>query len=603
MNILITDRISNSFIKDTLVLHWNFEKNSNNSISLPVYLDQNSKIIRNLFLDYVHEVGHKKVDNNSLINKLKISTNFSFWWLNLISEKSPFKSKNILNALKILCVIKIIKEKNPNKINIKLTNKYVKKDLIENFKQNSFEYSSSNNSYIDFNIFFYLIKAFRYYILYFYKRIRFSFFKNKSFYKGENVINIFTYFTHFDSKSLDNNTFKQNPWGLLPDLLISNGYKINWMHLFLSTKEVPNSKKAISLLNVFNNKKNNTHQILDSYIDFKIILRTLVVYFKIILKSFKSKNHFHVTIDDCYKFSLYNTLKSDYYESIYGSYGVQNAIKFLLFEKIFEKHLFSNKILYLYENQNWENLLIYFNNKFNKTKRTIAYQHATVPFWHLYYFTSSKTLNDRTSLAMPLPDFIALNSRNNLDTFKEQGYDPTKLVEVEALRYIKEENGNIKIAKKRDKIISILIVGEYSTTSMISFSSILKNVFERLDHNNYEIYYKPHPAFNFDLNININLINDNLNDILSNFDLMICANSTSACVDALINNIKVIIYRDHNSLNLSPLLNNSSKNLFFSNENELEILLNNYKNEKYIVKNPFNIDNKLTKWKNLLNIN
>ena len=45
---------------------------------------------------------------------------------------------------------------------------------------------------------------------------------------------------------------------------------------------------------------------------------------------------------------------------------------------------------------------------------------------------------------MPLPDFIALNSKNNLDSFMEQGYDPIKLVEVEALRYIKEENLKIR---------------------------------------------------------------------------------------------------------------------------------------------------------------
>lgn len=607
MIILVTDKVTVLPVKETLVLHWNFQKPEDNLISIPEYLDQNSNIIKDLFLDYIHELGHKKIDNNSLISKLKISKKFSFWWLNLISEKSPFKSKNILNALKILCIIKIINEKKPKKINIDISNKYVKRDLIKNFKQSSFKYTNIvyDLTFIDFNFFLYLIKAFRYYILYFSQRIRFSLIKKKAFYRGDKIINIFTYFTHFDSKSLKKNTFKQNPWGLLPDLLLSNGYKINWVHLFLSTKEVPNSKKAISLLDIFNNEKNNSHQVLDSYIDLKIILRTLVLYFKVILKSFNSKKHFNVTMDNSKKLSLYNTLKSDYYQSIYGSYGIQNAIKFLLFEKLFERHLFTDKILYLYENQNWENLLIYFNNKINKIKKTIAYQHATVPFWHLYYFTSLKTLNDRTSLAMPLPDFIALNSKNNLDSFIEQGYDPIKLVEVEALRYIKEENLNFKIKKKSDKVISILIVGEYSKTSMNSFSSVLKNVFECLDHNNYEIFYKPHPAFNFDLNININinLINENLNDILSNFDLMICTNSTSACVDALINNTKVIIYRDHNFLNLSPLLNNSSKNLFFSNENELEILLNNYKNEKYIVKNPFNIDNKLTKWKKLLNIN
>jgi len=110
MDVLITDKIAQRHTENTVVLEWHNRYDKSNNISINNYLDDNSIKVRDLYLEYIHKIGHDEIRNNSLVKKLHYKDNFSFWWLNLVSEKSPFKSKRIFEALRVISVFEIIKD-------------------------------------------------------------------------------------------------------------------------------------------------------------------------------------------------------------------------------------------------------------------------------------------------------------------------------------------------------------------------------------------------------------------------------------------------------------------------------------------------------------
>ena len=608
MDVLITDKIAQRHTENTVVLEWHNRYDKSNNISINNYLDDNSIKVRDLYLEYIHKIGHDEIRNNSLVKKLHYKDNFSFWWLNLVSEKSPFKSKRIFEALRVISVFEIIKDLKPEFVHLDINDHSIRKCFENNFKLNNTKYSSKSDK-INFitnknYFFFYIIKAFLHLIKYAIARLPFSRLKRLPFSSKGNEINVFSYFSHFDSINKEEKNFSQSYWGPLLNHLISAGYKVNWIHFFLSTKEVPSHKKAIFLINYFNKERSNTHQMFESYLSISVILNAILVYFKVIVKSLHSSQYFNVTYPDGDMLSLKDVLEEDFYQSIYGSYGIQNALKYLLFEKMFKKNKFSNTVFYLYENQNWEHLLLFFYKKNYKKGKLIAYQHATVPFWHLYYYNHFNTIKRVFDLAMLKPDIIATNSSVYRDIFLKQGYKSDIVREVEALRFVNRKSTRKEISNKNRIVKRILLLGEYSLHGMINFKRTIEKTFMDLEVKDYDITYKPHPAFefNFESELEIKETNQNLNDILFTFDLVICTNSTSASIDAILNGVKVFIFLDPNVLNLSPVLNMVKQNIFFHDSHELKLLILGGLDtmETNVTDKFFNLGTDLHLWKNIL---
>ena len=52
--------------------------------------------------------------------------------------------------------------------------------------------------------------------------------------------------------------------------------------------------------------------------------------------------------------------------------------------------------------------------------RIIGVQHATAPFWHLYYFDDPRSLSPDGKCVLPLPDCLAVNSAVTWMAFIQQ---------------------------------------------------------------------------------------------------------------------------------------------------------------------------------------
>ena len=94
--LVILDNYEDSEFKNDIKAYLS---NSNKGISIPSLIVRWRKDFIKEYLGMIYSIGFNK---NSLINThedLLIRKNFSFWWMTLLAEKSPIRSKSIYKIL------------------------------------------------------------------------------------------------------------------------------------------------------------------------------------------------------------------------------------------------------------------------------------------------------------------------------------------------------------------------------------------------------------------------------------------------------------------------------------------------------------------------
>lgn len=189
----------------------------------------------------------------------------------------------------------------------------------------------------------------------------------------------------------------------------------------------------------------------------------------------------------------------------------------------------------------------------------IGVQHATVPFWHLYYFDDPRSWSAAQRCPMPLPDRLMVNGALPYRTFASAGFPADRLVKVEALRYLNLAGVAVRPGENDDSGLPkmrILILGDMIAAAMQDFLRLVELAVPSLPVI-YEFAFKPHPGLAVRLadypGLHAEETTEALDRILGQFDLALSANSTSAAVDAYAVGLPVIIMLDGAALNLSPL--------------------------------------------------
>ena len=264
---------------------------------------------------------------------------------------------------------------------------------------------------------------------------------------------------------------------------------------------------------------------------------------------------------------LWPILRGDWQSSLNGQVAVSNCLWIALFDAAVADMPRQQTGLYLCENQAWEKALLRAWRRWGHGE-IIGVQHATVPFWHLYYFNDSRCLTTKQDCALPSPDRLAVNGMAAWGAFTGAGYPVKGLVEVEALRYLNlsgvvakrransMRGGAVKPSGSESPRIDILILGDMMPTSMHHLLSLLQETMG-LFPSGYRFTFKPHPAYSVNLadypGVTAEQTKDALGRILGDYDAVVVANSTSAAVDAYVAGLPVIIGLDGDDLNLSPL--------------------------------------------------
>jgi len=580
---------------------WNSYRENKNSLSLIKFIDQNSKVYKKKIIKELQIMYDGICQNKKLKKKLIIGENFNFLDTFLISEKSFYKDKynNLSDLIKCLALIDQIQSKNIYQIIFNINNENVYDFLKSYCESNNIRFIIKKK--LLFNLYFSKIKFFFNTIYNF-----FSFFKfltmrinipksKKSFFNKKNIF--FDYFCYFDKKKFINGNYISNYWGDLPKKMSCKKDSV-FCHIYMENNHLKNNEifKSINNLNSLNKEK---HFIIDSILNFRIILNIFKKWFYFLLNFFSIKTSIYISLK-LKNNTSYFLFKKSIIDNLIGFNSLLNLYYYYLFDHLFKndfQNLDKNNFYYLCENQGWEKSLL--SNIKSKNKKFKIYSIVSTPirFWDLRYnFLKHELINVRKKITK-----ICVMSFLSKEILKKNKVSENKIFVVESLRYeslIKKRES----LRNNEKDNCILIIGDYLKITNRNIENFTLDLLSQ--NKNINIIAKPHPSNKFskkfENNPRIKISNENLIKLSMKTNFCICSNMTSAAYDLLYLNFKLFILLANDSINFSPL--KDFKDVEFINEfNDIDINKKN-RNIKNLDfrKNAFLFNQGYKKWSKIL---
>ena len=588
-------------------------KKNKRNISIPVYIQKNSKSLREEYLKWIYELGLTKIKNKTVIEFLKLKNNFSYWWMSSINEKSNYleESPQIETAIKVIALNKHIDKKKINQISLFTDNKILLKFYKSFSKKNNIKlkYKLYKKEYQTFNIkslyeyFPLFIQAFLWLFYYLIKRWNFRKLKTSNWNNTQAKITFVSYLPYIKDKSVLDKKFKSIYWGNLSNNLEKQNISTNWLHILTPTTSTRKSKNTLRHLRNLNNSKSNNqnHITLDSFINFKLIFQIIYDWFFIAIKSKKVlKKISHVKSNNL---NLFPFIEDDFKNSFFGKKLMSN-VYFLNLIKTSLQSINKQKIgFYLQENIDWEFSLSWAWKRYGHGK-LIGYPHSTIRFWDLRYFFYNDIFSLKGINSIPMPDNIVVNGELNKMQLIDGGYSKDMLIELEATRYnylvdLKKQilkKSNLKLNNK----LNILVILGYNEKILTGWFDLILNL-------NYSIIFKPHPISSDQSLIDkyknkLKISSKPLKELFLISDYVLCG-STSASTESMFLGINTFIFSYPKKLNASPLLGLKNMNFINSDEDLTKALTTSLNKKTNHFKNIFYLDENNKRWSQLINNN
>jgi surface carbohydrate biosynthesis protein (TIGR04326 family) len=594
--------------------------------SVPRYLEDHAVRIRSKYLAFIHDLGERRIAGKRVVDHLDLGDGFSLWWMTHLAEKSPFKSPRIYDCLRLIALEEILANMRPSQLTLITADRVLTqamRRLCQNlsigfhcrFRGESKPAWSLRRFYDCLPSFVRGLLSFRHVLM----RWPLRKLQRSKWFSGENAIFICSYFIHLDPTLCAQGQFYSRQWEELPKALHENGKALNWIQLFLFSAVVPDLATGLGWLRQFNHDACNqgAHAFLDSYVTYRNLLRVLKNWLWLNSVTWRLRSIRSVFYPDGSAVWLWPILRDDWYSSLNGPVAVSNCLWIALFDAALVDMPRQRTGLYLCENQGWEKALLRAWRKHGHGE-IIGVQHATVPFWHLYYFDDPRSLTSKQVCALPLPDRLAVNGAAAWQAFAEGFFPAERLIEVEALRYLNLSEilarGGEPSARPQAlnrpgpeaARVNVLVLGDMVPASMNHLLGLLEETCKCLP-SGFRFTFKPHPGYSVSLSHYPGLEADEtkqaLAEILGAYDVAVAANSTSASVDAYLAGVPVIIGLSGDDLNLSPLRGRVGVR-FVSSCNELVDALKTAGRGAEVAESDrkefFCLDRDLPRWKRLL---
>ena len=557
------------------VLCWRSYAHGGSVSSVPRYLEAHADRIRSKYLAFIHDLGESLVAGRRVIDHLNFGDGFSFWWMTTMAEKSPLKSPRIYDCLRMFALEEMLTEMHPSHLTLVSSDRSLAqamqatcRNLNTGFK---WEHRGARQKWSLRSVYVALPYALKAVLSLRHVMVRWPLRKSKGprWFADRAAIFICSYFIHLDPTLCARGQFHSRQWESLPRLLHDSGRRTNWLQLFLFSAAMPDVGTGLSWVRRFNADaaSQGCHAFVDGYITVGLLLRALTSWLRLCAASRRLRHIPSAFWPQGSALWLWPLLRDDWRRSLTGQIGIGNCLAVEQFDAALDGVPHQEIGLYLCENQAWEKALLRAWRKHGHG-RIIGVQHATAPFWHLYYFDDPRSLTAKGECALPLPDQLAVNGAAAWTAFIEAGYPEGRLVQVEALRYLNLAGLATRLGRdgaRHDeaappatapRALKVLVLGDLIPTSMHHLLGMLVDAITLLPRQ-CQVTFKPHPGYAVDLAKYRSLAADEtaepLAQILPEYDVAVSANSTSAAVDAYVAGLPVIIGVDGDDLNLSPL--------------------------------------------------
>jgi surface carbohydrate biosynthesis protein (TIGR04326 family) len=549
----------------TTVLWQNFSSNTN-EISIPYLVEQQSDVLKKRLLAWIYDLGELKINHKRLIDHLEIREGFSYWWMtSLAGKRSHTKSPRFYDAIRLLILEDLIQAYPVRNIILATHDKEILNIVKKLCKKNkiNFKYRVLDNpikkslfSKTIYKGLFHPIQAIIYFAYYFLKhwKLRESITYFATILKSE-----ITFFDFLCLVDKVDGQLHSNYWTTLVNYLSKAKIVVNWVHRYIPHEAVPSVASANDLLFRLNHEPDgvNHHLILESNLSFSLFYSSLRDYIWLLLQSFKLRH-----IKQCFhpqgsQLDLWLLFKPEWLKSIRGIDAVENCIILNSIEKLAGIMPTQKLGFYPQENQPWEMALIYAWRKCGHGK-IVGVQHTTVRFWDLRYFFDPRTYLNRNKNALPIPDWMAINSPKVIQNYLKVGYPEHLYAKAEALRFLYLKKCTPSLLKKSKAITKhVLICGD--NLAVVSQKILLwLNIASKYLREDIHYTYKPHPVCTHDIELLTTTLSLQTTDLplielFPNCDVVITSHISSAALDGYLYGLPVIQILDGDVFNMSPL--------------------------------------------------
>ena len=568
-----------------VVYRWNGHADSEGAFSLLRYVETHAVRLRSRYLAWVHDLGETAIAGQRLIDRFAIDRDFSYWWMTLVAESSPYKSP-IGAAIRLLAFEEIVRASQPRALRLVSGDRVLHETIAALCRRLGIDYTWERRASgpplrpwtarTVYGRLPHVLRGLATLVWHVLRRRVFRSGESAPWFSGERTVFFCSYFG-VDAAAAAAGRFQPRHWNGVPAQARRSGLTTNWLHHYYPHDAVPSPAAAVEQAARINAKRSDEgcHAFLDANLSAAVVCRVLRGWLSLVVLSYRLRGVAPGFRPHDSALTLWPLLQDDWYASLRGASAVQNLLYLELFDAALRRMPHQRIGLYLCENQPWERALLRAWRKYGHGRIIGTAAHVFVRFWDLRYFPDPRTVNSSGERRMPRPDLLALNGKAAIAAYGGDTEPQAPIVECEATHSTPPQASRVRSPRQPGTPLRVLVLGDYIPASSARMMRLLEAAYVRLS-GGLTCTVKSHPdaplrAADYPL-MPLTMADGSLPMLLEACDVVYSSNMTSAVMPGYFAGVPVVVALDDNELNMSPLRGLPAAR-FVSTANELAAVL------------------------------
>ena len=544
------------------------------SVSVPQLAEARAEALRDEYVDWCASLARLKLGDISLAERLssRLLGGGSFWWSTLIAQRSPMASPAINDVLRLRALERHYMQGGYAGLSYCGTDARLAailgkwaRSLGHGFRwRKPAEKARRHAGTRWFDRLPQPVRALLYFGHFMVGRYRHARSGSRPPSGTGSDLVIVTYFPNIDLARAREGEFVSNYWGPLPALIRRLGLAVTWVWFYANSTQMSYAESA-ALRFRLNGMAGEGERflMLEDHLSPSGIAAALSAYLGLWFESFllgDCRRHFRLADS---RIDFFPLLSNDWYSSLRGTEAMKHCLYAAAFSGILAATGPGRRgLLYLWENQGWEQLLLY-ASRACPGAQTLAVVHSNSCTAPMYMRTCLRSEPVGDGAARPLPDRIAAFGEVPRRILGEWGWPADRLTTVEALRYMGLGGKQGAYARQLPETgRRLLVVTGYMHSETDFQIRLLARAIEFGALATYgRVTVKPHPYLPVDDILRevgfpgqVEITAKPLGALFEDADVVYAANSTSAGIEAAWVGLPLILTAAVDGLNLSPLM-------------------------------------------------
>ena len=546
-----------------LTILWNaFKRPSdpNNVVSLPAFIEENDKVVRERVLKYLVTIKNAEIKNKTTFQHLTLASGYSYWWSTLIALKRWRNSGNIPFACKIVALEMLMELHNIRSINVESDEPELRSRILECIRRPE---PSKILSYflglkslmIDLGCFlFHLVRALGSFAHYLYETRKVPKIENQSSLSKQMLF--IDFYNASEPTNQGHQVITSTYWGGLPQWLQNNStVQPDWLHNFPENIDNRKIRTATNTLKNRSDENFGSHSLLLFKPTRETIIESTRSYILLIKKFWTLRAISKVKYEHSLGTNLWPLFKGEWRESLIGSTAIRHCLLIASVERFVRLMPKYEQIVYLMENQPWESPFIYSCTKHGQG-RLFGVAHSTVRFWDLRYFQHQDEHSVNSEADHPSPHIIVVNGSEAKSLLQDNRWlTDNQIVVAEALRYGYLSTLTRTRTIGKSDLPHLVVLGDF-LPSANTFLLTKLHESQKFTTTKFRMSLRSHPICKFNSDetrsFNDSITDVDLKTLLESADVVLTTANSSSAAESVSLGIPTILMVDPESLNYSP---------------------------------------------------